>query len=170
MRILLSGCFLVLLSTSLFAQTSSPFPGRYQLVGYLLQEDSLRLVRYEPDSTQGYADVFTFTASDSVTHDFIVPDGLGVCGNGLFYLSAGQFRYKAMAGSLLLDLRGGHMVQDEFNYKARYQLRALDANTWLLVRKKVKKLAINPDGQPTFGSTAAPVQERTSSGAISGHY
>ncbi len=170
MRVLFFGCFLALCFSSLFAQTASPFPGRYELVGYLLQEDSLRLVRFVPDSVQRFADIFTFTASDSITHDFIVPEGMGVCGNGLLYLSAGHFRFKPQANTLLLTLEGGHLVQDQFLYKARYQLSPLDENTWLLVRKKVKKLALNTDGQPTFGSTAAPVQERTSSGAISGLY
>ncbi len=141
-----------------------PFPGTYVLEGYVLQEDTLRLVKHSPSPVENFQQVFTFADDRRVGLELQTPSGFFRCGNGMMYLEASSYRYHPKKQQLSLRLEGGHLVEDKFSYRARYDVLSEGEGKFLLVRSKVKRLRIKPDGQATPRPPVPPVQEHTPTG------
>ena len=164
--------FLFLASAS-FGQTASksaPFPGEYAVEGYLLQEDTLELTLLIDEADLAYIDVLTFSDNNTVAHRMIMPKDMMICGNGLLYLDNSSFRFRKNREVLILALKGGHMVQDQFSYKAKYRVEKLSDTSMLLIRKKVRRFDQKSEWADNPRLPATSAQERTPSGFAANAY
>lgn len=159
-----------LIPVLLFGQNSSPFPGSFVMEGYLLQQDTLTLVARDQMKESGFMDVYTFEESSVLSYDLEIPEGMGICGNGLLYVEEASYKFRKKANTLVVDILGGHMVEDSFRYKAKYKVEALANNSYRLVLLKVKRKDIKTDGQMSFQTSAASIQEHTPTGLAPGAY
>lgn len=160
----------LILPCSLIAQDNSPFPGTYILNGYLLQEDTLTLISRTSVEGEAFLDVYAFSEERSITYNREIPSGIGVCVNGLLYVDAAKYKFRENAGILIMDIDGGHLVTDEFRYKAKYRVELIDEDSYRLVRLKVKRQDIKQDGQIPFQASASSLQEHTPTGLVPGAY
>ncbi len=160
-----------LIPVILFAQETSPFPGSFVMQGYLLQQDTLTLTARDQVKPSGFMDVYTFGESRSLSYDLEIPEGMGICGNGLLYVEEASYKFRKKAGTLIMDITGGHLVEDSFRYKAKYKIEQLaDASSYRLVLLKVKRKDIKADGQMSFQTSATSIQEHTPTGLAPGAY
>lgn len=160
----------ILFPALLFGQDSSPFPGSFVMEGYLLQEDTLTLTTRDQFDEAGMFDVFTFDSARVLSHNLEVPDGMGICGNGLFYVDTASYKFRKKAGILVMDIVGGHLVENSFRYKAKYSLEPLTEGAYRLVLLKVKRKEIIQDGQMPYQTSASSIQEHTPTGLAPGAY
>lgn len=167
-KALLISAFLI--PVMLFAQDSSPFPGSFVMQGYLLQQDTLTLTAREQVKPAGFMDVYTFGESRVLSYDLEIPEGMGICGNGLLYVEEASYKFREKAGTLIMDITGGHMVENSFRYKAKYKVEQLADASYRLVLLKVKRKDIKADGQMSFQTSAASIQEHTPTGLAPGAY
>lgn len=160
----------LILPCSLVAQDSSPFPGTYILDGYLLQEDTLTLIHRASVEGEAFLDVYAFNEGRSISYDLEIPSGMGICGNGLLYVNEGSYKFRKNSGVLVVDIDGGHMVTDEFRYKAKYRVEQIDETSYRLVLLRVKRKDIKQDGQIPVQASASSLQEHTPTGLVPGAY
>lgn len=154
----------------LFAQDTSPFPGSFVMQGYLLQQDTLTLTARDRANPTGFMSVYTFGESRSLSYDLEIPEGMGICGNGLLYIEEASYKFRKKAGTLIMDITGGHLVEDSFRYKAKYKVEHIAGASYRLVLLKVKRKDIKADGQMSFQTSAASIQEHTPTGLAPGAY
>lgn len=159
-----------LIPALVFGQNTSPFPGSFVMQGYLLQEDTLTLVPRDHMDESGFMDVYTFDSSRVLSYTLEVPDGMGICGNGLLYVEKASYKFREKAGTLIMDIAGGHLIENSFRYKAKYQVEQLADASYRLVLLKVKRKDIKADGQMSFQTSAASIQEHTPTGLAPGAY
>lgn len=160
----------LLLPFSLLAQESSPFPGTYILNGYLLQEDTLTLINRASVEGEAFFDVYAFDEGRTISYDREIPAGMGICGNGLLYVDEGSYKFRKNSSLLVVDLDGGHLVTDEFRYKAKYRVEQINESSYRLILVKVKRKDIKQDGQIPFQASASSLQEHTPTGLVPGAY
>lgn len=167
-RALIFSAFLI--PAILFAQETSPFPGSFVMQGYLLQQDTLTLTARDQFQSNGFMDVYTFGESRSLSYELEIPDEIGICGNGLLYIEEASYKFREKAGTLIMDITGGHLVENSFRYKAKYKVEQLADASYRLVLLKVKRKDIKADGQMSFQTSAASIQEHTPTGLAPGAY
>ncbi len=163
---------LLLIPVFLLAQRSNPFPGTYVMEGYLLQEDTLMLkARETVADSLGWLEVYSFTETRDVTYELDIPDGMGICGNGMFYVEEADYTYRKRRGILSLRVIGGHMIQDSFRFQAKYDVEPVSDTEYRLVLRKVRQKIIKPEWQiPDQISADSGLQERTPTGLAPGVY
>lgn len=89
-----------------------------------------------PEDFQDWGNAFIFGENDTLMHRMFIPDGRGICGNGLLYLTDGSFRINKRGTKMTLHVKGGHMVEDRFEYKIKYKILALTEHSLILKKKK----------------------------------
>lgn len=97
-------------------------------------EDQISFKTTQAKDTLHMIDVFVFHKDGSFTHEFRVPHGQGICGNGLLYLE--QSKWSMKDNILTLHMKGGHLAMDEFDYKIKYSITKMEKNELILTKLK----------------------------------
>lgn len=104
-----------------------------------LEEDILIFSR-NPNAlaSNGWGNAFIFDDLGNVHVKQLIPEGRGICGNGLLYLNTSTYRINKKQTKITLHLVGGHAVMDTFEYKKKYKVVALTDRHLILQKKRTK--------------------------------
>jgi len=99
-------------------------------------DNELFLEKLDTTKLEGVSFVFKFHSDHTITIYVNIPKGVGACGNGAFYLDKGTWELNN--NKITFDLKGGHVLQDEFHYKMIYTIVTFSGDK--LVMKKEKTI------------------------------
>ncbi len=85
--------------------------------------------------TASMRDIFIFHKGGSFTHELKLPAGIGgICGNGLLYLN--ESTWNMQDNILTIHMKGGHLVEDEFDYIVKYTITKMSKDELVLTKLK----------------------------------
>jgi hypothetical protein len=113
-----------------------PLEDTWMLSSGWLDQDEIRFVRMDTtERHDGWAQTFSFEENGDITYRLLLPEGRGICGNGLLYISQASYKAGKRNKRLRLRIEGGHLMYDRFAYDLSYKILQLN-DSELILRKK----------------------------------
>ena len=142
-------CILAGINTPVLAQEKSGIQTAWMLTDGWFDQEELRFQRIEnPNAFDGWAQTFIFGEDKNISYQLLMPDGRGICGNGLLYIESGSYKISKRNKRLRLRLTGGHMLYDQFEYDIKYKVIELTEEHLILRKRKTRKAEVNTACEP----------------------
>ncbi len=152
-RSLLSICLIAWMGITANAQAQESLNQTWQLTSGWMDQGELHFERIaDPSAYKEWAQAFTFQDDGTILYQFLMPDGRGICGNGLLYIETATYKTNKRNTKMRLFLKGGHMMDDTFEYEVKYKILRFTETELVLKARKVKKAEVNSSfGLPSVG-------------------